>query len=85
MSWQGITIQPLCEESFLLRYSVNGGEDNEVSTTALSYTIPQIALCSDIILNLWTVSETNDQSKESLEGRFTGKSKLLFKYLFKYI
>ncbi|KAK9685962.1 hypothetical protein QE152_g37555 [Popillia japonica] len=71
VSWQAITIQPLCEESFLLRYSVNGGEDNEVSTTALSYTIPQIALCSDIILNLWTVSETNDQSKESLEGRFT--------------
>ncbi|GJQ71907.1 hypothetical protein Trydic_g3016 [Trypoxylus dichotomus] len=71
IAWSGPVLVTNCNNSYMFRYSVNGGTEIEITTTDLSYRLRDVSLCSDVVLLFWTVSESGNLSDEYLERNYT--------------
>ncbi|GJQ71905.1 hypothetical protein Trydic_g3014 [Trypoxylus dichotomus] len=71
ISWSGPALATDCNNSYMFRYSVNGGTEIEITTTDLSYRLRDVSLCSDVVLLFWTVSESGNLSDEYLQRNYT--------------
>ncbi|KAK9685964.1 hypothetical protein QE152_g37551 [Popillia japonica] len=60
-----------CNGSYILGYSIDAGAQTEILTGDRQYMIWDIPLCSDILIRLWTVSETGKISEEYVERNYT--------------
>lgn len=61
-----------CNGSYLLQYSVNGGEEVEVPTETFFYIVITPPVCADMLIRLRTVGESGRISDESLYQNYTG-------------